>query len=102
WRKKMHPAMIAWWKSHRSERHCGPHAGWGGGSGGWGEREGHETREAAGDDGFDGGYGAFGVRRPLRFLAYKLNLSDAQVSQLARILNDLKTERAQAAVDNRR
>src|SRR5262249_51459700 len=59
-------------------------------------------REGHGDDGFDGGFGAFGVRRPLRFLAYKLNLTDAQVSQLARVLNDLKTERAQAAVDNRR
>ena len=49
-----------------------------------------------------GGFGAFGVRRPLRFLAYKLNLSESQVNALARILNDLKTERAQAAVDNRR
>jgi Spy/CpxP family protein refolding chaperone len=48
------------------------------------------------------GAGAFGVRRPLRFLAYRLELSDAQVTQLARILNDLKTERAQAEVDGRR
>jgi Spy/CpxP family protein refolding chaperone len=42
------------------------------------------------------------VRRPLRFLAFKLSLGEAQVNALARILNDLKTERAQAAVDNRR
>jgi len=48
-----------------------------------------------------GGAG-FGVRRPLRFLAYKLQLNDAQVEELARILNELKTERAQAAVDDRR
>lgn len=48
------------------------------------------------------GMGAFGVRRPLRFLAYKLNLTEAQVNTLAKILNDLKTERAQASVDNRR
>ena len=53
-----------------------------------------------GGDEFGGG--AFGVRRPLRFLAYKLNLSEAQVAELARILDELKTERAQAAVDDRR
>jgi Spy/CpxP family protein refolding chaperone len=93
----MHPGMIAWWKA-RHGGHCGPsaHFGYGGGGGEWGQ-------EASGDDGFEGGGpGAFGVRRPLRFLAYKLNLNEAQVSQLARILNELKTERAQAAVDNRR
>src|SRR5207248_627720 len=48
------------------------------------------------------GGGAFGVRRPLRFLAYRLQLEDAQVAELATILNELKTERAQAAVDERR
>jgi len=46
--------------------------------------------------------GQFGVRRPLRFLAYKLGLGEDQVTELARILNDLKTERAQASVDDRR
>lgn len=51
-----------------------------------------------GDD--DGG--GFGVRRPLRFLAYKLELDEKQVEVLARILDTLKTERAQAAVDDRR
>ena len=45
---------------------------------------------------------SFGVRRPLRFLAYKLELDDKQVAELARILDELKTERAQAAVDDRR
>ena len=35
-------------------------------------------------------------------MAYKLELSSDQVSELAAILNDLKTERAQAAVDDRR
>jgi Spy/CpxP family protein refolding chaperone len=44
----------------------------------------------------------FGVRRPLRFLAHKLDLDESQVVSLARILNDLKTERAQAEVDDRR
>ena len=44
----------------------------------------------------------FGVRRPLRFLAFKLGLAEPQVIELAAILNDLKTERAQAEVDDRR
>jgi len=45
---------------------------------------------------------AFGVRRPLRFLAYKLELDEKQVAELAKILDELKTERAQVAVDDRR
>ncbi len=48
------------------------------------------------------GGGPFGVRRPLRFLAHKLQLDDSQVAHLAAILDELKTERAQAAVDDRR
>ena len=44
----------------------------------------------------------FGVRRPLRFLAVKLELDEAQVRRLAEVLDALKTERAQAAVDDRR
>ena len=48
-----------------------------------------------------GGTG-LGVRRPLRFLAWKLELSDEQTAQLARILERLKLERAQAALDQRR
>ena len=46
--------------------------------------------------------GGFGVRRPLRFLAYKLELSQEQITKLVRILDELKTERAQSAVDDRR
>jgi hypothetical protein len=38
----------------------------------------------------------------LRFLAYKLELDDRQVTELARVLDELKTERAQAEVDRRR
>lgn len=45
---------------------------------------------------------AFGVRRPLRFLAHKLDLDDKQITALVRILDELKTERAQASVDDRR
>jgi Spy/CpxP family protein refolding chaperone len=50
----------------------------------------------------DEGFGSFGVRRPLRFLAHKLDLDERQVAELARILDELKTERAQAEVDRRR
>jgi Spy/CpxP family protein refolding chaperone len=50
----------------------------------------------------DDDFGGFGVRRPLRFLAHKLDLDDRQVTELARILDELKTERAQAEVDRRR
>jgi Spy/CpxP family protein refolding chaperone len=50
-------------------------------------------------DSFSGG---FGVRRPLRFLAWKLGLNETQITDLAAILNELKTERAQGAVDDRR
>lgn len=44
----------------------------------------------------------FGVRRPLRFMAHQLELDEDQVATLARILGELKTERAQAAVDRER
>jgi Spy/CpxP family protein refolding chaperone len=43
-----------------------------------------------------------GVRRPLRFLAFKLDLDEEQTGQLARVLERLKLERAQAALDLRR
>jgi Spy/CpxP family protein refolding chaperone len=91
----MHPGVFGFWR-HRhghgcDEVGCGPQ-GWhaahhGGGGGGGGD---------------DYGGGGFGVRRPLRFLAYKLDLDETQVAELASILNELKTERAQAAVDLRR
>jgi Spy/CpxP family protein refolding chaperone len=78
----------------------------------------HETREHAGcgcapharhedtphhhyspGDDFAGG---FGIRRPLRFLAWKLELTEPQLARFAAVINELKTERAQAAVDDRR
>ena len=61
-------------------------------------RHGHHHEEG---DRFEARSG-FGVRRPLRFLAHKLDLNEKQVTELARILDDLKTERAQAEVDYRR
>ena len=42
------------------------------------------------------------MRRPLRFLAHKLELNESQLEVFARALDALKTERAQASVDQRR
>lgn len=98
----MHPAVIGWFRARRhgecgASAGCGPHGGFGH------HDRGHDEHEA-GPPGFGGpfGGGPFGVRRPLRFLAHKLDLDDKQVGELSRILSDLKTERAQAAVDERR
>ncbi len=107
----MHPALVHWWNAQRAAAGCGP---FGGGSGHWasscgpggpgpGTRGGgrFDDGDGGGSDGGDGG-GWFGVRRPLRFLAYKLALDERQVGELARILDELKIERAQAEVDRRR
>lgn len=71
--------------------------------GGWHHHHGRQGWEA-GEEGFEGGFGGggFGVRRPLRFLAHKLDLDERQVAEMAKILDELKTERAQAEVDRRR
>lgn len=98
----MYPGMMGWWKyaqrmgcaEERPGAGCGPHGWRGHEHGGW-----HAAPE--GHDGDVGG-SAFGVRRPLRFLAYRLELDEEQVAQLARILDELKVERAQAEVDRRR
>lgn len=60
-------------------------------------RHGWQAMAHGGEDGT-----GFGVRRPLRFLAQRLELSEEQVTELATILSALKTERAQAEVDQRR
>jgi len=49
-----------------------------------------------------GGGGGMGVRRPLRYLSRRLDLSHDQIESMAALLDTLKTERAQAEVDNRR
>ncbi len=101
----MHPAMIEWYRRrHAQDPEWTAHASCGSGcgpTGGHGHGPGHGHRFAGGP-GDEFGGGAFGVRRPLRFLAWKLELEEPQVGELAKILNDLKTERAQAAVDDRR
>jgi hypothetical protein len=44
----------------------------------------------------------FGVRRPLRFLAHELDLDEHQTRKMASVLNQLKTEREQAVLDEKR
>lgn len=101
----MYPGFFHWWKEaqHQHQQHarahCGPAACGPGGQGRRQRQRGPDDQEASGVD--DGG-GAFGVRRPLRFMAWKLELDEEQVDKLAAILADLKTERAQAAVDQQR
>ena len=46
------------------------------------------------------GHGRTGVRRPLRFLAWKLELEEEQLGEVAKILAELRTERAQGEVDH--
>ena len=94
----MHRDFMSWFGAPRATPTCHAHGFF------WrGHR--HEGRSWGGpgeemDDDF--GAGGVGVRRPLRFLAHKLDLDDRQVAELARILDELKTERAQAEVDRRR
>src|SRR5881628_555985 len=89
----MRPRMMWWPRGHaRGECCCGPRAAEGSPS--------HHHFAEPGWGGFGGG--SFGVRRPLRFLGWKLGLDERQVAELAGILNELKTERAQAEVDDRR
>ncbi len=80
-------AMGRWWSAHRHG--CGEAFMHGG--------RGHGMHGGGGDDG-----GSFGVRRPLRYLAHRLSLDERQVAEVARVLDELKTERAQVAVDERR
>jgi Spy/CpxP family protein refolding chaperone len=95
----MHSAFWSWLGARRASAKCGGFGGWAGwapGAHSW-ERHAEEGYER----GFGGG-GGLGVRRPLRFLVHRLGLDERQVTELARILNELKTERAQAEVDHQR
>ncbi|HEX8795670.1 MAG TPA: Spy/CpxP family protein refolding chaperone [Polyangiaceae bacterium] len=98
----MHP--FAWWHARHGGASCGEGAGCGphGGGGPWHARGRGGPPFGGHGGGDEWGGGGFGVRRPLRFLAWKLELEEEQVAQLAAVLDDLKTERAQAAVDDRR
>lgn len=98
----MHP--FAFWRARHGGASCGEGAGCGphGGGGPWHARGRGGPPFGGHGGGDEWGGGGFGVRRPLRFLAWKLELEEEQVAQLAVVLDELKTERAQAAVDDRR
>lgn len=126
----MHPGFWGWLRRQHEQYHAAEHgevAGQAYGEGrchpgrrhGWGHSDhfgsGHFGGRFAGSHfgggpfggghhghGFDDHGGGFGVRRPLRFLAHKLDLNDEQVAAFAAIVDRLKTERAQADVDQRR
>jgi len=90
----MHPGFYHRWKRSQEDR-GGEQRATACGRGGWrrhGHSHGHSQYQASG----------FGVRRPLRYMAHKLDLDDEQIDTLAGILNVLKTERAQARLDEQR
>jgi len=101
----MHPGFHGWWRARHRGHESFMYAGHGHGCGhGHGHGHGDHHERGCGvwaAPSFDEG-GVLGVRRPLRFLAYKLELSEPQVATFAAILDELKTERAQSAVDQRR
>ena len=93
----MHPLFWSWLRARHAFAKCGGFGGWPGCG------PGRQAAEESAPEGFEGGFGGgLGVRRPLRFLVHRLDLDERQTTELARILNELKTERAQAAVDHRR
>ncbi|MEM8768941.1 MAG: hypothetical protein AAGE43_15955 [Pseudomonadota bacterium] len=47
-------------------------------------------------------HGDFGVRRPLRYLSYQLDLDESQRRGVAAALDRVKTEREQAALDEKK
>ena len=106
----MHPAFIWYWKrrGHGGGSACASfaRAGCGTGYGSTVRWAGDEGIRLSGRPGWDEdlvlGVGGLGVRRPLRFLASRLDLTDEQFARAAQILEELKIERAQAAVDLRR
>lgn len=49
-----------------------------------------------------GGGRSFGVRRPLRYLSHHLDLDESQTRRMASVLNQLKTEKEQAELDEKR
>jgi Spy/CpxP family protein refolding chaperone len=48
------------------------------------------------------GAGSFGVRRPLRYLSYQLDLDESQRRQIAAALDSVKLEREQAELDEKK
>jgi ABC-type amino acid transport substrate-binding protein len=94
----MKPHIIHWWNSAHRDEVLGIPLG-----DSPVEQTGRVARRHQGSDFHGISVGVIlGVRRPLRFLATRLSLRDDQVAAASAILDDLKTDRAQAAVDERR
>jgi Spy/CpxP family protein refolding chaperone len=95
----MHPGFIHHWRRRQraAEGRAAYYGCYGGGAG-------NGLRWDASRRFGDAAYGAagFGARRPVRFLALRLDLDDAQVAKLAKIVERLRVEREQASVDSRR
>lgn len=58
--------------------------------------------DSGSEHGETGACGGWTGGSTLRFMSQRLGLNRTQVGELARILNDMDTERAQVAVDDRR
>ena len=93
----MHPGFYYRWKRSQEDRGGEEYAS-ACGRGGWRRRHGRDQQQHASRR----HGGGFGVRRPLRYMAHQLDLDDEQIDTLAGILNVLKTERAQARLDEQR
>src|SRR5437762_14368669 len=76
----MYPGMLYWWKVRHYGGEAGVHAGRCGYDAGYARRGCGPAYEASGRFGDAG----LGVRRPLRFLAFKLELDEKQVAELAK------------------
>jgi hypothetical protein len=97
----MHSGIVSWWRSRHGV--CGKRFGLELQSG----RPSQPWSWEGGGDGLEAvamgkGSAASACGGLCAFLAYKLELDERQVAELARILDELKTERAQAEVDRRR
>src|SRR3954453_21275954 len=87
WPHRGHRSGFGFCSWRRGRGSCGGGGGESRGGFGWGEEGEYLMRGGRGggpgDVPFDGGPGgAFGVRRPLRFLAHKLGLDDRQIGEL--------------------
>ena len=100
----MHPGFISYWRRRPHARNAcatagmsgcyAPHAT--GAAPGWAWMASSQFGDAL------FGVGGLGTRRPVRFLAERLELDDPQVAKLAKIVERLRVEREQGAVDLRR
>ncbi len=100
----MHPGYMLYWKQrHHRDGRCGPAYAAAPCEPSPRETGAEWAWRASGRRG-DAVFGSagFGVRRPVRLLGMRLDLDDKQQAKLARIVERIRIERDQAAVDLRR